>query len=40
MNDFENSFIADYTQKEGFWYTFKRTASELDKINGHFNVLP
>jgi len=38
MNDFENSFIADYTQKEGFWYTFKRTAAELDKIYAHFNV--
>ena len=38
MNDFENSFIADYTKKEGFWYTFKRTAAELDKIYAHFNL--
>jgi DNA-directed RNA polymerase alpha subunit len=38
MNDIENSFIADYTKKEGFWYTFKRTAAELDKIYAHFNL--
>lgn len=39
MNDIENKFIADYIKKDGFWYTFKRSAAELDKIYAHFNLL-
>jgi DNA-directed RNA polymerase alpha subunit len=38
MNDIENKFIADYIKKDGFWYTFKRTAAVLDKIYAHFNL--
>lgn len=38
MNDIENKFIADYIKKDGFWYTFKRSAAELDKIYAHFNL--
>ena len=38
MNEIENKFIADYIKKDGFWYTFKRTAAELDKIYAHFNL--
>ena len=38
MNDIENKFIEDYTKKDGFWYTFKRSAAELSKIYPHFNL--
>ena len=38
MNDIENRFIADYIKKDGFWYVFKRSAAELDKIYPHFNL--
>lgn len=38
MNDIENCFIEDFIKRDGFWYTFKRSAAELDKIFAHFNI--
>jgi DNA-directed RNA polymerase alpha subunit len=38
MNDIENKFTEEYLKKDGFWYVFKRSAAELDKIYPHFNL--
>lgn len=38
MNDIENNFIEEFNKRDGFWYVFKRTTAELDKIFTHFNI--